>query len=46
MAVVTARLQACESQSNRIPTFVAVDFAAVGDVVGATQVMNGVRPAP
>jgi hypothetical protein len=45
-AVVTTRLQSCESQFNRVPTFVAVDFAASGDVVGATQVMNGVRAAP
>jgi len=45
-AVVTERLEACASQSSRVPNFVAVDFAAVGDVVGATQVMNGVRPAP
>jgi len=45
-AVVTQRLQTCESQTNRVPNFVAVDFAALGDVVGGTQVINGLRTFP
>jgi len=40
------RLQNCQAQFNRVPNFVAVDYSSVGDVVGATQVLNGVRAAP
>ena len=46
LATVTARLQACQAQFNRVPNFVAVDFFDLGDTVGATQVIDGVRPAP
>ena len=42
-AVVTARLEHCDAQHRRRPSFVAVDFSRVGDAQGATQVMNGVR---
>jgi hypothetical protein len=41
--IVTERLERCRAQHVRSPSFVAVDFSRVGDVVGATQVMNGVR---
>jgi hypothetical protein len=44
-ATVTARLQACKDQHGRAPNFVAVDFFDLGDAVGATQVLNGVRQA-
>jgi hypothetical protein len=40
---LTERLQRCQAQHGHPPAFVAVDDTAVGDVVGATQVMNGVR---
>jgi len=43
--IVTARLQACEAQFNRVPNFVAVDFFDLGDTVDATEVLNGVRAA-
>lgn len=42
-SVVTGRLEHCEAQHRRRPSFVAVDFSRVGDAQGATQVMNGVR---
>jgi hypothetical protein len=43
---VTARLQACAAQFGHGPNFVVVDFFNLGDPIGATQVMNGVRSAP
>jgi hypothetical protein len=42
-SVVRGRLEHCEAQHQRRPSFVAVDFSRVGDAQGATQVMNGVR---
>jgi hypothetical protein len=43
LSIVTRRLQGCQKQFGHGPSFVAVDFSRVGDVVGATQVINGVR---
>lgn len=45
-ATVTTRLRACADQYGKKPNFVAVDYFNVGDPIGATQVMNGVRRAP
>jgi hypothetical protein len=41
--VVTRRLESCRDQFARTPNFVAVDFSSEGNVVDATQVLNGVR---
>jgi hypothetical protein len=41
---VVDRVRACEAVTGRLPTFVAVDFYSVGDVVGAVAQLNGVAP--
>jgi len=43
LAVVTARLESCRAQYARTPNFVAVDFSSEGNVIDATQVLNGDR---
>jgi hypothetical protein len=32
----------CQLRRGRVPNFVAVDFAGIGDVVGAVNALNGV----
>lgn len=41
---VVERARACEDATGRLPTFIAVDFYSLGDVVGAVELLNGVRP--
>jgi hypothetical protein len=41
---VVERARACEEATGRLPTFIAVDFYSLGDVVGAVEILNGVRP--
>jgi hypothetical protein len=43
IALVVARLSRCIEEHGRVPNFVAVDYFEAGDVVGATQVINGIR---
>ncbi|HEX5631829.1 MAG TPA: hypothetical protein VFX50_01330, partial [Gemmatimonadales bacterium] len=47
--VLVDRARACRRTRGRLPTVLAVDFAATGDVVRAAQVLNGLveptRPA-
>lgn len=40
-----ARVEACSDQWDRLPTFLAVDFHDVGDLLEVVDVLNGVRPA-
>jgi hypothetical protein len=40
------RARRCERIRDRVPNFLAVDFVERGDVVGAAEVLNGLRPAP
>jgi hypothetical protein len=42
--VLVARARVCERLRHRAPTFLAVDFATIGDVVGAVDILNGVVP--
>jgi hypothetical protein len=41
--IVAQRLSRCLEDQGRIPNFVAVDYFEIGDPVGATQVINGIR---
>jgi hypothetical protein len=41
-AAVVARAHRCERDRGRLPTFVAVDFANIGNVVHAVDTLNGV----
>jgi hypothetical protein len=40
---VVARAQRCAQERRRSPTFIAVDFANLGDVVRAVDILNGVK---
>jgi hypothetical protein len=40
------RARRCERIRDRVPNFLAVDFVERGDVMGAAEVLNGLRPAP
>ncbi|MBX6387427.1 MAG: hypothetical protein IRZ08_00255 [Frankia sp.] len=42
--VVVDRAGVCEQERGRRPTFVAVDFASIGGLLEAVDVLNGVRP--
>ncbi|MDH4364357.1 MAG: hypothetical protein OEY70_09790 [Acidimicrobiia bacterium] len=41
---VVERAQQCQAERGRLPTFVAVDFAELGDVAGAVDELNGLAP--
>ncbi len=41
--VIVDRARGCEAMLGRLPTFVAVDFYGLGDVVGAAAMLNGVQ---
>ncbi|MEZ5412273.1 MAG: hypothetical protein R2761_29845 [Acidimicrobiales bacterium] len=41
---VVERAQLCQVERGRLPTFVAVDFAELGDVTGAVDELNGLAP--
>ena len=41
---IIERAEDCRRQRGRWPTFIAVDFAELGDVTGAVDVLNGVAP--
>jgi hypothetical protein len=43
VTVAAARLSRCAEEHGRPPNFIAADFIEAGDVVGATQVINGIR---
>jgi hypothetical protein len=43
-AYIIDRVRACEIVTGRLPTFVAVDFYSLGDVVGAVEALNRVQP--
>jgi hypothetical protein len=43
-AYIVDRARACEEATGRLPTFIAVDFYSLGDVVGAVERLNRVRP--
>jgi len=40
------RVRRCEAERGKRPTLLAVDFALIGDVVGAAAVLNGIEAAP
>jgi hypothetical protein len=40
-SALVSRARECERQRGRRPNVIAVDFAGVGDVVGATAILNG-----
>lgn len=42
--VLLARARECRRVRGRLPSVIAVDFAATGDVVGAAAVLNGLTP--
>ncbi len=42
--VIVERAQQCRAERGRLPSFVAVDFAELGDVTGAVDQLNGLAP--
>jgi hypothetical protein len=43
---IVRRARECERERGQLPNFVAVDFASIGDVVAATERLNGVPESP
>jgi hypothetical protein len=41
--VVVDRARRCEVERGQLPSFIAVDFSSIGDVLGAVDELNGVR---
>lgn len=41
---IVERARTCAAVAGRLPTFIAVDFYSLGDVVGAVANLNGVEP--
>lgn len=42
--VIVERARTCQVERGRLPSFVAVDFAELGDVTGAVDQLNGLAP--
>ena len=42
--VLMARVQECQDQWDRLPTFIAIDFHDIGDLFEVVDVLNGLRP--
>ena len=42
--VIVRRARQCQRERRMLPNILAVDFAGVGDVVGAARVLNGLSP--
>jgi hypothetical protein len=43
-ASIVDRARRCAERRGRLPNFISVDFATLGDVNGAVDTLNGVRP--
>ena len=43
--VLMKRARACEKERGLKPTYIGVDFADIGDIVGATRTLNGLDTA-
>jgi hypothetical protein len=43
--MLVTRARECRRLRGRLPNVLAVDFAGIGDVVGASEVLNGLKPA-
>jgi hypothetical protein len=41
--VIVRRARQCQRERRMLPNIIAVDFAGIGDVVGAARVLNGVE---
>jgi len=41
---IVQRARRCEAERGQLPSFVAVDFAELGDVTGAVDELNGLAP--
>ncbi len=41
---IVERAERCRAERGRLPNFVAVDFAELGDVTGAVDALNGLAP--
>jgi hypothetical protein len=44
--VIVRRVQQCQRERRMTANIIAVDFAGIGDVVGAARVLNGLPPLP
>jgi len=44
--VIVKRARQCERERRMTPNILAVDFAGIGDVVGAARELNGLPPLP
>jgi hypothetical protein len=44
--VIVRRVRQCQRERRMTATILAVDFAGIGDVVGAARVLNGLPPLP
>jgi hypothetical protein len=44
--VIVGRARQCQRERRMLPNVIAVDFAGIGDVVGAARVLNGLPPQP
>jgi hypothetical protein len=42
--VIVRRARQCRRERGMVPNIIAVDFAGIGDVVGAARVLNGLEP--
>ena len=42
--VIVKRARQCERERRMTPNIIAVDFAGIGDVVGAARALNGLPP--
>jgi hypothetical protein len=42
--VLVRRARQCQRERHMLPTMLAVDFAGIGDVVGAARELNGLPP--
>jgi hypothetical protein len=40
---IVDRAERCKEERGQLPNFVSVDFASLGDVVGAATELNGLR---
>jgi hypothetical protein len=42
--VIVQRVRRCQRERGMTPNILAVDFAGIGDVVGAARALNGLPP--